>query len=166
VQGVGYVNELLARLIETPVQDKTQTNHTLDDSLATFPLNRTLYVDFSHDNQMIAIFSAMGLFREHHPLNPREPDPDRIWRVGTMVPFAGRMVVERLTCARSTTERADDAGATDNTEVMVRILVQDKVQPLEFCKPDHHGMCTLDSFVQSQAFARHNGDGDWEKCFE
>ena len=62
VQGVGYVNELLARLTQTPVRDHTQTNRTLDGAPATFPLNRTLYADFSHDNQMAAIYAALGLF--------------------------------------------------------------------------------------------------------
>ena len=70
VQGVGYVNELLARLTGLPVQDNTQTNRTLDSSPTTFPLNRTFYADFSHDNEMIAIYAALGLFKQSFPLNP------------------------------------------------------------------------------------------------
>ncbi|KAI0684185.1 phytase [Cytidiella melzeri] len=157
VQGVGYVNELIARLTESPVQDHTQTNHTLDDSRITFPLNRTLYIDFSHDNQMIAIFSAMGLFRQPRPLNPTEPDPARTWSVSAMVPFAGRMAVEKLSCSSS---------SAAGTEVMVRILVQDQIQLLDFCGADEDGLCTLDAFVRSQVYARNNGEGDWEECFK
>ncbi|KAF5333502.1 hypothetical protein D9611_002520 [Ephemerocybe angulata] len=52
VQGVGYINELLARLTGMPVRDNTQTNHTLTASPITFPLDRTIYADFSHDNLM------------------------------------------------------------------------------------------------------------------
>ncbi|KAI0089102.1 phytase [Irpex rosettiformis] len=158
VQGVGYMNELVARLTESPVRDQTQTNHSVDDFPYTFPLNRTLYLDFSHDNQMIAIFSAMGLFRQPQPLDPTEPDPDRTWRVSAMVPFAGRMVVERLNCSQS--------GREARSQKMVRILVQDQVQPLEFCGASENGLCTLDAFVDSQAYARNKGEGDWEKCFE
>ena len=50
-QGVGYVNELIARLTNTPVQDHTSVNHTLDSDKGTFPLGPEvpLYADFSHD---------------------------------------------------------------------------------------------------------------------
>ncbi|KAH8092499.1 phytase [Cristinia sonorae] len=150
VQGVGYVNELIARLTGTPVQDHTQTNHTLDSDPATFPLDRNIYADFSHDNQMIAIYSAIGLFRQSHSLNPEKPDPKRTWKVSHLVPFSGRMVVEKLRCGRTPS---------------VRILVNQEVQPLKFCGADKHGICSLDAFVKSQAYARNNGDGDFEKCF-
>ena len=50
-QGVGFTNELIARLTGTPVQDRTSVNHTLDNSSATFPVGATnpLFADFSHD---------------------------------------------------------------------------------------------------------------------
>ncbi|KAH9899417.1 phytase [Cubamyces lactineus] len=153
VQGAGYINELLARLTSQPVRDHTQTNRTLDSSPATFPLNRTLYADFSHDNQMVAIFSAMGLFQQPAPLDPTKPDPHRTWRVQRIVPFSGRMVVERMQCAGGANEQ------------YVRVLVNDAVQPLEFCGADAHGLCTLDAFVESQGYARNDGEGDFEKCF-
>ncbi|TCD68638.1 hypothetical protein EIP91_010293 [Steccherinum ochraceum] len=152
VQGVGYVNELIARLTGTPVQDKTQTNQTIDSNPATFPLDRTVYADFSHDNQMIAIYAAMGLFRQAQPPNPTNPNPKRNWRASRLVPFSSRMVVERLKCAHSPPS--------------LRILVNQEVQPLEFCGGDKHGVCSVANFVQSQAFARNNGEGDFEKCFE
>ncbi|PSR83458.1 hypothetical protein PHLCEN_2v5730 [Hermanssonia centrifuga] len=158
VQGVGYINELLARLTETPVQDHTQTNTTLDSSPLTFPLNRTVYADFSHDNQMIAIYAALGLFRQPQvePLDPTKPNPERIWRASALVPFSGRMITERLKCAGS---------KGDAKTVRVRIWVNDVLQPLEFCGAGEDGVCSLDAFVKSQAFARSNGAGDWEKCF-
>ena len=50
-QGVGFANELIARMTRSPVQDRTSVNQTLDSSNATFPLgaDMTLYADFSHD---------------------------------------------------------------------------------------------------------------------
>ena len=50
-QGVGFVNELIARMTNTPVEDRTSVNHTLDGSQDTFPLGSgvPLYADFSHD---------------------------------------------------------------------------------------------------------------------
>ena len=151
MQGVGYINELIARLTSQPVQDETQTNQTLDLSPNTFPLNRAIYADFSHDNQMVAIYSAMGLFQQREPLSTTNPDPKRTWRVSRMTPFAGRMAIERLKC-----------GGGD----FVRVFVDDALQPLEFCGAgDHQGMCSLQAFVGSQKYARNNGDGDFEKCF-
>lgn len=150
IQGVGYVNELVARLTGQPVRDSTQTNRTLDADPASFPLNRTFYADFSHDNQMVAIFSALGLFRQNEPLDPTKPDPERTWRVEKIVPFSSRMVVERLDC---------------RGRASVRVLVNDALMPLEFCGATGDGVCSLDAFVQSQTYARNDGEGDLEKCF-
>ncbi|KAJ7685564.1 histidine phosphatase superfamily [Mycena polygramma] len=153
VQGVGYTNELLARLTRSAVRDHTQTNRTLDADPATFPLDRSVYADFSHDNTMVAIFGALGLFPQPRALSTEKPDARRTWRAHEMVPFAGRMVVERLACA------GHRSGA------YVRILVNDALQPLEVCNADDDSLCTLPAFVDSQSYARNNGKGDWEKCF-
>ena len=48
VQGVEYVNELLARLTGRPVRDKTQTNRIL--------IHSHFYADFYHDNQGTPLF--------------------------------------------------------------------------------------------------------------
>lgn len=163
VQGVGYVNELHARLTGQPVEDSTQTNRTLDSSPDTFPLDRTFYADFSHDNEMIAIYAALGLFRQHQlaneTLDPTFPDSARTWIASRMVPFGARMVVEKLECAARPSLPAGS---------FVRIFVNDALQPLEFCAGGEEagvGMCSLENFVESQAYARNDGDGDFEKCF-
>jgi Histidine phosphatase superfamily (branch 2) len=160
VQGVGYVNELLARLTGQPVRDHTQTNRTLDASPETFPLDRNLYADFSHDNEMVAIYSALGLFRQYlspdQKLDPAKPSPLRTWILSSMVPFSARMVVERLQCTGSLPAPLG---------TFVRILVNDAVQPLEFCG-GVAGLCELHAFVASQWYARHDGDGDFEKCYD
>ena len=50
-QGIGYVQELVARLTQTPLIDfnSTTNNQTLDDNNVTFPLNQPIYVDATHD---------------------------------------------------------------------------------------------------------------------
>ena len=50
-QGVGWANELVARLTARPVEDRTSVNHTLDADPKTFPLGPgvKLFADFSHD---------------------------------------------------------------------------------------------------------------------
>ncbi|TFK33295.1 phosphoglycerate mutase-like protein [Crucibulum laeve] len=160
VQGVGYVNELLARLTGTPVRDNTQTNRTLDSSPITFPLNRTIYVDFSHEHPLAAIYSAIGLFKQPAPLNPTQPDPDRSWLASRMVPFSARMVTEKLVCG-------DEKGkGKGKKKEYVRILVNDALQPLKFCGAGDDGLCELKAFVESQAYARTDGAGDFEKCYD
>lgn len=153
VQGVGYVNELLARLRGRPVEDRTQTNSTLDSSPVTFPLNRTVYADFSHDNQMAAIYSALGLFPQMRPPNPTRADPRWTWVVSRLVPFSGRMITEKVQCS--------EAGIPGD---FIRILINDAIQPLAFCGAGD-GLCGLEAFVESQIYARRNGAGDFEKCF-
>ncbi|PCH40718.1 phytase [Wolfiporia cocos MD-104 SS10] len=154
VNGVGYINELLARLTDTPVNDSTSTNSTLDaPGAATFPLGLTFYADFTHDNLMIAVYSAMGLFPQATPLNDTEANPDRTWLASELVPFAARMVVERMDCSGS-------------DEPYVRLMVNQAVQPLAFCDADENGLCSLSAFVESQAYARNGGDGQWAECFE
>ncbi len=50
VQGIGYVQELVARLTHTPIPvHNSSTNATLDDNPATFPLGQSLYVDATHE---------------------------------------------------------------------------------------------------------------------
>ncbi|KAH7887292.1 histidine phosphatase superfamily [Phlebopus sp. FC_14] len=154
VHGVGYINELLARLTSRPVQDETQTNHTLDASPVTFPLNRTFYADFAHSNQMVAIYSALGLFPQDEPPNPLLPDPARTWRMSRMMPFSGRLITEKLWC---------EGGGRDGE--YVRILANDAVQRLASCGGEENGLCEMSAFVESQGYGRSNGNGDWEKCF-
>ncbi|KAF9233784.1 histidine phosphatase superfamily [Melanogaster broomeanus] len=155
VQGVGYVNELLARLTSQPVHDETQTNHTLDFSPLTFPLDKTFYADFSHDNQMISIYSALGLFVQPRDLHTKHVDTERTWFDSKMVPFSGRLITEKMEC--TVDGRRGD---------YVRILVNDALQPLEFCGATGNGLCTLANFVESQHYARNDGEGDWPLCFE
>jgi hypothetical protein len=108
---------------------------------------------------MIAIYTAMGLFEQPKPLDPCRPDRKRTWITSQLVPFSGRMVVERLTCAADFRFQRSESG------IFVRILVNDALQPLEFCGAGSDGLCALDAFVESQSYARNDGEGDFERCF-
>lgn len=150
------MNELLARLTGQPVHDKTQTNHTLDDNPATFPLDRAFYADFTHDTLLTAVFAAIGLLEQSENLTTTQIDKGRTYISSELVPFSGRMVTEKITCGGSGYEPQG---------TYVRVLVNDAVQPLEFCNASLYGLCTLSDFVESQSFARTNGDGLWAECF-
>lgn len=152
-QGVGYVNELLARLTKKPVDDNTNTNRTLDSDPATFPLDRIVYADFSHDNDMTAIFAALGLYNTTDPLSNTTIQGTRDtngFSAAWTVPFAARMYVEKLQCE-------------GESEEFVRVIVNDRVVPLEFCDADKDYKCKLEDFVDAQSFAR--SGGHWDQCF-
>lgn len=153
-QGVGFVNELIARLTSKPVKDHTSTNSTLDGSADTFPLGKVLYADFSHDNDMAGIYAALGLYNETRPLwNDTKVPPGELdgYAASWTVPFAARMYVEKMSC------RGFD-------EEFVRILVNDRVIPLKNCSADELGRCKLSRFVDSLSFVR--AGGHWDQCFE
>jgi len=152
-QGVGFTNELIARLTSKPVNDSTSTNHTLDSNPATFPLDRRIYADFSHDNDMTAIFFAMGLYNVPLLSNSSITSPDDLdgYSAANTVPFAARAYFEKMTCA-------DRPG-----EELVRVVVNDRVVPLKRCGADALGRCERGAWVESLAFAR--SGGLWGSCF-
>lgn len=162
--GVGFVNELIARLTGNPVKDETSTNSTLDTSPETFPLDRKLYADFSHDNDMTSIYGALGLYNSTdllpvtHRMAPREADG---YSAAWTVPFAGRMYVEKMRCEAADTGGSDDEEAKE--EELVRVLMNDRVVSLPNCAADVLGRCKLGDFVQSLEFAR--SGGRWDQCF-
>ncbi|QIW97823.1 hypothetical protein AMS68_003341 [Peltaster fructicola] len=151
-QGVGFANELIARLTHEKVEDETSTNHTLDDNPATFPLGRRLYADFSHDSDMVAALSALGIFNGTTlPTNAVVEAPQgNGYSAAWSVPFAARIYIEKMECG-------------DEDDELVRIIVNDRVVPLPQCDSDEFGRCTVDDFIDSLQFAR--SGGHWDQCF-
>lgn len=169
-QGVGFVNELIARLTGRPVQDRTSTNRTLVEDEGTFPLGRAMYADFSHDNDMMGIYGALGLYGEGVTGGPlpktKRLSPQELGGFATrwIVPFGARMYVEKMRC-RSTGGRGSEGHEQEDAdEELVRILVNDRVVPLVGCGADRLGRCRLSAFVDSLEFAR-NG-GRWDECWD
>lgn len=164
------MNELVARLTHSPVNDSTQTNRTLTSSPATFPLNRPMYADFSHDRLMLAVYAALGLFEDEKALPANVEVKKRKWRSREMVPFSAVLVTERVECGSgasiSTTASWNGGKAEGKVQAYVRMFVDDALMDLDFCGAGSAGMCTVEAFVESQAYARNQGMGDFEKCFE
>ncbi|KAH7097925.1 phytase [Auriculariales sp. MPI-PUGE-AT-0066] len=159
VQGIGYVDEILARLTRTPVakwdaHKRTSVNHTLDDNHETFPLDRNFYVDFSHDDQQIvAIVSALQLQKPKRPLSPSKWKPSQEWVASAIVPYSARLVFEVLECGAEQPQQ-------------VRALLNDAVVQLPTpCPADaEHKLCQLDTFVESQKWAESGAQKQWNKC--
>lgn len=154
-QGVGWVNELVARLTNTSVVDHTNTNTTLDSDPVSFPLGLPLYADFSHDNDMTSIYSALGLFAGTDDLDMgarKDLNGTNGYSAAVTVPFAARMYVEKMICQDTGIEKE-----------MVRVLLNDRVMPLDGCNSDALGRCSLANFVNSMTFAQ--SGGLWDTCF-
>ncbi|KAI9654645.1 MAG: hypothetical protein M1821_005852 [Bathelium mastoideum] len=161
-QGVGWVGELLARLTGDRyyVRDGlyTSVNHTLDNDQKTFPLgpDYPLYADFSHDNDMTSIMAALGLYNTNVTggLLPktglRPPMSVGGYSASWTVPFAARVYIEKMVCQNRPEAQ------------LVRILVNDRVVPLQNCGADELGRCSLGAFVESLEFARTGGR--WAEC--
>lgn len=152
-QGIGFVNELIARMSQTPVNDHTNVNHTLDSDPESFPLDATLYADFSHDNSMTSIYAALGLYNGTKQLptskiqSTNETDG---YSAAWTVPFAARAYIEMMQCP-------------SGDEPLVRVLVNDRVVPLHGCKVDDMGRCQRGDFIQGLQFARTGGN--WADCY-
>ncbi|PKY02038.1 3-phytase A [Aspergillus campestris IBT 28561] len=152
-QGIGFANELIARLTRSPVRDHTSSNQTLNADPATFPLNSTLYADFSHDNSMISIYFALGLYNGTEPLSKTKSQTAAEsggYSAAWTVPFAARAYVEMMQCQ-------------GEKEPLVRVLMNDRVVPLHGCQTDDLGRCTRDDFVRGLSFAREGGN--WDQCW-
>lgn len=151
-QGVGFANELIARLTSSPVRGHTSINHTLDSDVEYFPLNASMYADFSHDNTMTAIYAALGLYNSTDPLSKtsvQTVEETKGYSTSWTVPFAGRAYIEKMECS-------------GEDEPLVRALVNERVVPLHGCEVDDLGRCKLDDFIDGLSFARN--DGHWERC--
>ncbi|KAI9733074.1 MAG: hypothetical protein M1834_003620 [Cirrosporium novae-zelandiae] len=160
-QGVGFVNELISRMTDRPVKDHTSVNKTLDSDPSTFPLgpNVRLYADFSHDNDMIPIFSALNLFNNTSPLSNTSitdaTDSDG-FSAAWAVPFAGRAYFEKMRC--------DEGTGLETGSELVRILINDRVVPLNGCEADELGRCEVRKWIASLGFAKRGGH--WDMCWD
>lgn len=155
-QGVGFVNELISRLNNTPVHDHTTTNRTLDaPDAGTFPLNRTIYADFTHDNGMIPVFFALGLYNDTEPLpitHVQSAKDSNGYSASWTVPFGARAYIEMMQCK-----------SQPDPEPLVRVLVNDRVVPLHGCPVDSLGRCRRSDFIEGLSFAR--SGGNWTSCY-
>jgi hypothetical protein len=154
--GIGWVNELIARL--TDVQPNatliTNENSTLDDSAATFPLNQTLYMDFTHDTNIMGVITALGLtqFNQFLPITGAPPNQQLI--VSHMEPFAARLVLEKIQC--SAPVPANRNGTTSGSPTSyIHMLLNQRTVPLgasyPACGNRSDGWCEYNAYLSSLA---------------
>jgi len=153
-QGIGYIQELVARLTHTRIErHNSSTNSTLDNNPITFPLDHSLYVDATHEVVVLNIITALNLtsFAANGPLPTDHIPKHRSFRVSELAPFSTNVQFQLLSCPSRESEQ-------------IRIIINDAVAPLtgiEGCPKDVDGMCPIPAFVAAQKKIIANTDWDW-----
>ncbi|KAJ7611620.1 phosphoglycerate mutase-like protein [Roridomyces roridus] len=141
--GIGYVQELVARLTHTPIEThNSSTNATLNDNPITFPLGQSLYVDATHEVVVLHVLAALNLstLAAQGPLPADHIPANRSFKVSELAPFATNVQFQLLEC-------------TSQPGPQIRIIVNDGVVPLtgiEGCPEQKDGMCPVDKFVAAE----------------
>ncbi|KAJ3567696.1 hypothetical protein NP233_g6194 [Leucocoprinus birnbaumii] len=120
LQGIGWIQELVARLTHTSIAiHNSSSNGTLDDNPITFPLNHTLYVDVTHKTVLLPIIAALNLtgFAQQGPLPYTHIPKTRSFRASELVAFATNIQFQLLEC-------------TSLPGPQIRIIINDGVVPL------------------------------------
>ncbi|KZP00817.1 phosphoglycerate mutase-like protein [Calocera viscosa TUFC12733] len=142
--GVGWVQELVARLTHTPLTVfNSSTNSTLDSNPLTFPVNQSLYVDATHDSFVDSVLVALNFtsFIKTGPLPVDHiPAGKRSFVASETTPFATALVAQVVNCTN----------ASGSATPYIRWLLNDASVPLDNipgCGADAYGRCPLDAFV-------------------
>ncbi|KAH9937170.1 histidine phosphatase superfamily [Fomitopsis serialis] len=153
-QGIGYVQELVARLTKKPLTSfDTSTNGTLDGNNITFPLNQPIYVDASHDTVIASIITALNFttLAANGPLPIDHIPAYQTYHVHDIAPFTSNLVAQVMSCPASVST-ALEAGSAADPVSYIRFLLNDGVVPLTgiaHCEtPDANGLCPLENFIQ------------------
>lgn len=144
----------------------SQINTTLDNNTETFPLNQSLYLDFTHDTNIVSILSAFGLsqFADELP-NNTYPGPHN-FTVTHLTPFGARLDIEIIKTPKPLA--ADGSGylATGGETKYVHFILNQRTIPLGWSLPECDvsrvdGWCEFDTFLAVQE--KMSGVADYER---
>lgn len=154
--GIGYQQEVIARLKNhTLGYSGSQINTTLDNNTETFPLNQSLYLDFTHDTNIVSVLAAFGLsqFADKLP-NSTYPGPHN-FTVSHLTPFGARLDIEIIRTPKPLA--ADRSGylPTGGETKYVHFVLNQRTVPLGWSFPECDiyrvdGWCEFDTFLQVQ----------------
>lgn len=150
--GLGYVQETVARLENRTLgYSGSQINVTLDNNTDTFPLNQSLYFDFSHDTNIMAILTAFG-FKQFSQFLPatKNPGPHNL-TVSHLEPFGARLDIEVIKTPKPLDAKRKYVDGKEAT--YVHFILNQRTIPLGFsfdeCGADRlDGWCELDTFLR------------------
>ncbi|CAK7201694.1 hypothetical protein SEUCBS139899_004403 [Sporothrix eucalyptigena] len=157
--GIGYQQEVLARLRNhTLGYSGSQINTTLDNNTDTFPLNQSLYFDFSHDSNIVSVLTAFGFTQFAQFLPPSSYPGPHNFTVTHVVPFGARLDIEIIRAPKPV--QADrsgyvEDGANAKETKYIHFILNQRTIPLglSFAECDASrvdGWCELDTFLRVQ----------------
>ena len=168
--GIAYVQEILARLQHHVLTTHgTQANLTLDNNTATFPLNQTLYFDFSHDTNIAAILTAFGL-KQFAPVLPTSgPPPNQQLIVSHLQPFGARLDIEIIQSPHPVCSSRSNSSSSiyedGDPTTYVHFIINQRTLPLGVSFPEcgtrDDGWCEIGAFLQSQANSLQEAEYDF-----
>lgn len=153
--GIGYQQEVMARLNNhTLGYSGSQINVTLDSSTETFPLNQSLYFDFSHDTNIISVLTAFGLRQFAEDLPADHYPGEHQFTVAHVTPFGARLDIEIIKTPKPLAANRD--GYTDGGETKyVHFVLNQRTIPLGVNFPEcdvdrKDGWCEFETFLKVQ----------------
>lgn len=157
--GLGYVDELIGRILHIqPNSTSDGTNATLDSNPIYFPLNQTLYMDFTHDSDITSVIAALGLSQFGANLPPTGPPTNQQFIASHIVPFGARFVTEVITCSSPINAQhlpvARNSSTAGNT-TYIHMMSNQRTVPLgasfSVCGNRVDGWCELNNFLSAEA---------------
>ena len=168
-QGIGYLQELLARLQNEYITiSNTSVNSSITNNSADFPVGRPFYFDASHDDILISVMTAMSLdyFKDPPNLSQYPPNPDRRFMLSRLTPFGARLITEVIGCKDADPAANPKHSAPyyrskngydpeDAPNKFIRMRLNSGILPLSTirggdCKGRTDGMCSMRKFLHSQ----------------
>lgn len=101
-QGLGYLQELVARLNHTLISNfSMEVNSTLDGSQTTFPLNQSIYADAAHEVSIADALTALNLTALGGSVAPSNTSytGNHTYVASQIVPFATELQVQVVECS-------------------------------------------------------------------
>lgn len=182
-QGIGYLQELIARLDDQLIaSSNSSVNSTLDGNSTSFPLDQKFYADFSHDDILISVLTAMSFdyLKDPPSLTEYPPNPNRHFILSHLTPFAAKLVTEVIGCGSAnpqpvhntrtyTTPTQYGYSPSNATYKFIRMRLNNGILPLSTirggaCGNRTDGLCAKSNFLQSQANAYQLSNYDYA-CF-
>ncbi|KAF2479222.1 histidine phosphatase superfamily [Neohortaea acidophila] len=153
--GIGYVQEVIARLEHHLITKPAGVvNTTLDGNEETFPLDQTLYLDFTHDTNIMSILTAFGLKQFAEFLPATHLVRDRQFIVSHMEPFAARLDIEIIEAPTpiAGARKAGTAYEKGKRTKYVHFILNQRTLPLGVSYPEcgerDDGWCELETFLK------------------
>ncbi|KAJ5096439.1 hypothetical protein NUU61_005795, partial [Penicillium alfredii] len=162
-QGIGYVQELAARLQSHLIKSSDSSiNYTYDNNAKQFPLHQPMYMDMSHDDIIVAVLTALGLdyfkYSSHGMPTSVIHAPRRNFNLNQLTPFGARLFSEVWTCPKGASfehlqpqmYKNPDLSSKSGTTDYIRFVLNNAPVPLDgvnTCAGSVNGFCPLKKFL-------------------